>query len=296
MRPLLVVLSDQAEHTSQELVIKLSELYNLSQDQRSALLPSGKQPIMTNRVGWARTYMSKAKLIETTRRGAYRITPEGLNFLHANQLINTRTLYSVPEFANWQSASKVAIEAPSISEPGAGLAITKTPQELLDESFSQIREELASELLERVKQCSPAAFERIVVDLILQMGYGGFRKDAGSIVGKSGDGGIDGIIKEDKLGLDMIYIQAKKWENQVTISSVRDFAGSLLSHKAKKGIFITTATFPASAYEFVKNIEHKIVLIDGKELAQLMIEFNVGASVKDIYELKRIDTDYFEEL
>ena len=255
------------------------------------VLPSGKQPIMTDRDGWARTTCQQLNSCETIRRGAYRITTEdlpdstGYNFF-----------FSAPAFSNWQNSSKVSTEVLSTNETGSTLSVDKTPQELLDESFSQIREELASELLERVKQCSPAAFERIVVDLILQMGYGGFRKDAGSIVGKSGDGGIDGIIKEDKLGLDMIYIQAKKWENQVTISSVRDFAGSLLSHKAKKGIFITTATFPNSAHDFVRNIEHKIVLIDGKELAQLLIEFNVGASVKEVYELKRIDTDYFEEL
>jgi len=171
----------------------------------------------------------------------------------------------------------------------------QTPQELLDYSFQQLTTVLSSELLDMVKSCSPAFFEHLVIDLLVAMGYGGSRKEAGKVTGKSSDGGIDGIINEDKLGLDTIYIQAKKWETVVPINQVRDFAGALLGQKAKKGIFITTSHFPKGAYEFVKKIEHKIILIDGKKLTELMIENNIGLSVQKKYEVKKIDSDYFEE-
>ena len=162
-------------------------------------------------------------------------------------------------------------------------------------SISKIREELISELIDKIKSCSPRFFEKLVIDLLIKIGYGGSLKEAGSIVGKSGDGGIDGIIKEDKLGLDKIYVQAKRWENIVPISQIRDFAGSLLQQKAKKGIFITTSDYPKSAYDFVNNIEHRIVLINGRELAEYMIDYSVGIQLKKTYEIKRIDFDYFEE-
>ena len=200
----------------------------------------------------------------------------------------------MPKFKEWQDDySLKGKEEKAIEE--TELTTEKTPQELLDYSFQKITNELSIELLDIVKSCSPTFFENMVIDLVVKMGYGGSRKDAGKAIGKSGDGGIDGIINEDKLGLDTIYIQAKRWENVVPVKEIRDFAGALLGKKAKKGIFITTSHFPKSAYEYVKNIEHKIILIDGKRLTELMIENNIGLSVQMKYEVKKIDTDYFEE-
>lgn len=170
----------------------------------------------------------------------------------------------------------------------------ETPEEALEYAYLKLKNDLSRDLLETIKSCSPAFFEKLMVDLITKMGYGGSRKDAGKALGKTGDGGIDGIIKEDKLGLDTIYIQAKKWENTVPVREIRDFAGALLSKKARKGIFIATSNFPKSAYEFVESIEHKIILIDGERLTNLMFEFNVGVSTQSTYEVKKIDSDYFE--
>lgn len=296
MLPMLQVLSDGNEHTLQELVSVLSDKYELTDEQKSELLPSGTQPIINNRVAWTRTYLTKAGLVYAVERAKFKITDAGLKVLAGKpQKIDRHFLNTLPDFINWQTSYKNKPKNDH-DESNEEIESDKTPLELLEYSYSKMKDELAFEVLEKVRKCTPTFFERLVVDLLVKMGYGGYRKDAGQIVGKSGDGGIDGIIKEDKLGLDTIYIQAKKWENQVTISSIRDFAGSLLSKKAKKGIFLTTSTFPSSAYDFVESIEHKIVLIDGKELAKLMIEHNVGVGIKETYEVKRIDIDYFEGL
>lgn len=170
----------------------------------------------------------------------------------------------------------------------------QTPEEVLEYAYQKIKNDLANELIDIIKSCSPAFFEKLVIDLLIAMGYGGSRKDAGEAMGKSGDGGIDGIIKEDKLGLDIIYLQAKRWDNAVPVKEIRDFTGALASKKAKKGIFISTSSFPKSVYEFVSQIEYKIILIDGQRLAELMIENNVGLSVINSYQIKTIDSDYFE--
>ena len=295
---MLEIFGDQKEHSLQELIKQVSDKFGLTEEERNQLLETGNQTIINNRVGWARTYLKKANLIESPHRAIFKITSDGLTVLkNKPEKINIKFLKTLPAFKEWHLSytsrkDNGTGEATEVEE----LDTEKTPQELLEYSYSKLKDELAFELLEKIKVCSPAFFENLVIDLLITMGYGGSRKDAGQIVGKSGDGGIDGIIKEDKLGLDVIYVQAKRWENQVNISSVRDFAGSLLSKKAKKGIFITTATFPQSANEFVNNIEHKIILIDGKELAKLMIEHNVGVSTKNIYEIKKMDIDYFEEL
>lgn len=297
MLPMLEILGDQKEHSLQELIKQVSDKFGLTEEERNQLLETGNQAIINNRVGWARTYLKKANLIESPHRATFKITNDGLAVLkNKPEKINIKFLKTLPAFKEWHlsytSKKDNDTEAAEVDE----LDTEKTPQELLEYSYLKLKDELAFELLEKIKICSPAFFEKLVIDLLITMGYGGSRKDAGQIVGKSGDGGIDGIIKEDKLGLDVIYVQAKRWENQVTISSVRDFAGSLLSKKAKKGIFITTATFPQSANDYVNSIEHKIILIDGKELAKLMIEHNVGVSTKNIYEIKKMDIDYFEEL
>ena len=296
MLPFLEILSDGLEHELQETITKISDKFHLANDERKELLPSGNQEIINNRVGWARTYLKKAKLIESTRRAAFIITDKGKEILKSNRdRIDVKFLKTLPEFNEWyQSYSNKSDVIPTTNQPEE-IDTTKTPEELIDYSFLKLKDELSIELIEKIKSSSPIFFERLVVDLLIKMGYGGSRKEAGQVIGKSGDGGIDGIIKEDKLGLDTIYIQAKKWDSTVPVSQVRDFAGSLLSKKAKKGIFITTSSYPKAAYEFVTSIEPKIILIDGKELADLMIEYNVGISSKINYEVKKIDLDYFEE-
>jgi len=296
MLPVLELLKDKEEHTLQELISKISDKYKLTEKERKELLPSGNQAIINNRVGWSRTYLKKAGLIDSPRRATFVITDKGLEVLNNNpQKINVAFLKTLPKFKEWQDdySSKERIDE---STEETEISSEKTPQELLDYAFQKLTNELSIELLDTVKSCTPVFFENLVIDLIVRMGYGGSRKEAGKAIGKSGDGGIDGIINEDKLGLETIYIQAKKWENVVPVKEIRDFAGALLGKKAKKGIFITTSHYPKSAYTYVNSIEHKIILIDGKKLTELMIENNVGLSIQMKYEVKKIDTDYFEEV
>ncbi len=304
MLPLLEILSDEKEHELQELIKTLSDKFNLTDDERNELLPSGTQAIINNRVGWARTYLKKANLLTSIRRATFKITEQGIQILKKNPLkIDVKFLQELEDFKKWQVSYQTNYQDNFQNKKGNEIIEEniieieqgKTPEELLDYSYQKLKDELAVELIEKIKSCSPVFFERLVIDLLIKMGYGGSRKEAGQIIGKSGDGGIDGIIKEDKLGLDTIYVQAKRWENTVPVGQVRDFAGSLLSKKAKKGIFISTSNYPKGAYEFVSSIEPKIVLIDGKELAELMIQHNVGMATKSIYELKKLDLDYFEE-
>ncbi len=296
MLPLLEFLKDKKERSLQELISGVSDKFELTNAERKEFLPSGNQAIINNRVDWARTYLKKAGLLDSPKRARFVITEKGIEILNTNpETINIAFLKKLPKFKEWQddyvSKGKKGKDIEEIELPNE-----KTPQELLDYSFQKLTNELSIELLDVVKKCSPVFFENLVIDLLVKMGYGGSRKEAGKAVGKSGDGGIDGIINEDKLGLDTIYVQAKKWENVVPVKEIRDFAGALLGQKAKKGIFITTSYFPNGAYEYVKNIEHKIILIDGKRLTELMIENNIGLSIQMKYEVKKIDADYFEEI
>lgn len=296
MLPLLTILKDGNEYSLRQVIETLSNQFNLTEDERNELLPSGNQPIIDNRVGWARTYLKKAQLLDTPRRGILKISTHGEKLLNEKpQKIDVKYLKTLPGFKEWHESSTSKDDITQVVEK-TELETGKTPEELLEYSFVSIKEQLASELLDKVKSCPPSFFEFLVIELLIKMGYGGSRKEAGQVIGKSGDGGIDGLIKEDKLGLDTIYVQAKRWENAITIHQVRDFAGSLLGKKAKKGIFITTSSYPTSAKEFVNSIEPKIVLIDGRELAELMIEYNVGVVAKKSYEIKRLDADYFDEI
>jgi restriction system protein len=294
MLPLLKLLRDNEEHSLQEADDILSNQFKLTESEKRELLPSGQQPVFRNRLGWARTYMKKAGLIETTKRAHFKISDRGLALLNENpKEINSEFLKKYPEFLEFKSIRKSKDNNTQIEILENDNI--RTPEESLEYAYQKLRSELAKELLDVVKSCSPSFFEKLVVELLIKMGYGGSRKDAGQALGKSGDGGIDGIIKEDKLGLDTIYIQAKKWENSVPVKEIRDFTGALASKKAKKGIFITTSSFPSSVYEFVTQVEYKIVLIDGEQLAHLMIENNVGLSTISEYHVKKIDTDFFEE-
>lgn len=250
------------------------------------------QSVILNRAGWARTYLKKAGLIEQPRRAYFKITQRGLDLLKENLAeVNIKVLDRYEEFKDFRTKKTLI----STEDKSDEIEDTKTPEEAIENGFVRLNESISEEIINKVKECSPAFFEKLVVDLFIKMGYGGTLKDAGKVIGKSGDEGIDGIIKEDKLGLDVIYIQAKRWENVVGRPEIQKFAGALLGQKAKKGIFITTSWFTSEAMEFAKGIENKIVLIDGDMLAKLMLEYDIGVSIYKNYSLKKIDTDYFVE-
>lgn len=282
MLPLLKYYGDGQGHTLREAVDALANEFKLTDGERRERLPSG-QEIFDNRVGWARTYMKKAALIESPKRGVNRITPRGSEVLKQKpQRIDVNFLMQFKEFQEFR-----ALKHPKVTEVSSIELNDKTPEESLEMAYERIQSDLAAELIQRLKTCSPSFFERLVVEVIVKMGYGGTRQDAGKAIGKSGDGGIDGIIKEDRLGLDAIYIQAKRWENVVGRPEIQKFVGALSGHHAKKGLFITTSYFSSDAADYVSRIDAKVVLIDGETLAQLMIEHNVGVSTVNAYEIKK---------
>lgn len=286
------------EVSTGEAVDALAISLDLTNDDLKQMLPSGIQQTFVNRVGWAATYMKKAGLLEATRRGYYRITQRGLDLLKKKpQKINVKLLSQYPEFQQFQSLKGTRSGEKTKDTEGTLDFTGTTPSEALEKAYENLRDELAEDLLSKLKQATPAFFERIVVELLVKMGYGGSRADAGKAIGRSGDGGIDGIIKEDKLGLDVVYIQAKRWDsNSVGRPDVMQFAGALQAQKANKGIFITTSRFTEEARSYVAQIGSKIVLIDGEQLAQLMIDSDVGVSTISLYPVKKIDMDYFDEV
>lgn len=289
MLPLLQFAADKEEHALRETIDALGKQFGLTTEERKELLPSGRQATFDNRVGWARTYLKKAGCLTSTRRGYYRISERGLALLTEKpDAITAKSLRRFPEFEEFQSESKQSTPATDIEDEGAS-----TPEETVEQAVQQLNHSLADELLQTIKECSPSFFENLVVDLLLAMGYGGTRKDAGQTLGKSGDGGIDGIIKEDRLGLDIIYIQAKRWANPVGRPEIQKFAGALQGMRARKGVFITNSGFTSEAKDYVSLIDSKIILIDGQKLASFMIEHDVGVSPAVTYSIKRIDMDYF---
>jgi restriction system protein len=294
MLPLMQMAANGHEYSLRDAIEKLAQHFMLNDQERQEMLPSGRQATFDNRVGWARTYLKKANLLKTTRRGYFQITPRGQSVLQKNPAnINVKFLEQFAEFIEFRNLKREQADADI--EASESLIQNKTPEENLESIVQGLTQDLASELLENIKSCSPSFFETLVVDVLVKMGYGGTRKDASKIVGRSGDGGIDGTINEDRLGLDIIYVQAKRWENPVGRPEVQKFAGALQGFRAKKGIFITSSSFTAEAKDFVSRIDSKIILIDGQALAQYMIEFGVGVSTKEIYEIKKIDLDYFTE-
>jgi restriction system protein len=294
MLPLLRIASDSNEHSIHEYADNLAKLFNLSESEIRELLPSGNQTTFYNRVGWARTYLVKSGLLEMIRRKYYKITQQGLNVLKDKpSRIDMKFLEQFPEYVEFKKKKGTRLKTKEDDE-NTKESKAITPEETLEEAFQEMREGLAQEVLELVKKSSPAFFEQLEVDLLVKMGYGGSRKEAARAVGKSGDEGIDGIIDEDRLGLDSIYIQAKKWESVVGRPEIQKFIGALSGQRARKGIFITTSSFTSDAINFTKNIEYKLVLIDGKRLAEFMIDYDVGVTESTIYKLKRIDSDYFE--
>ena len=292
MLPFLIHLSDGAEHTPKDTEEGIAQKFELTPEDLTTLLPSGQMTVFKSRVGWARTYLKKAALLDSPKRGIYVITQRGRQVLEHNPThINIKFLEQFPEFIAFQNASKPARneEIASGSE-----RIEISPAETIELAHQELRNQLADELLSRILECSPEFFENLVVELLVKMGYGGSRRDAGERVGQSGDGGIDGIIKEDRLGLDTIFIQAKRWQGSVGRPEIQKFVGALQGQRARKGVFITTSMYTQDAKIYVENIDTKVVLIDGQRLASLMIDFDVGVSQSATYVLKKIDLDYFE--
>ena len=292
MLPILRMLEDGEEHDTRAIVDGVCVHFGVTEDERARRIPSGTVTLVSNRVGWARTYLKKGGLIEAPRRGRCRITKRGLEVLKERpSRVDIRLLGRFPEFVAFRTTRHAD---PLVDEVNADPS-TATPEEALDAAYSGLRASLESELLDQVKAASPGFFERLVVELLVSMGYGGTLQDAGEAVGKSGDGGIDGIIKEDRLGLDIIYIQAKRWEASVGRPEVQKFAGALQGHRARKGVMITTSSFTKEASEFARGIDSKLVLIDGAVLTRLMIDHSVGVSTTRSYDVKKIDSDYFDE-
>jgi restriction system protein len=289
MLPLLRKTADGQEHDIRDVTKTLADEFHLTPEERSQLLPSGRQPVFNNRAHWARTHLVKAGVLEAPRRAFIKITARGQHILTSPPTrLDMAFLAQYPEYQEFREATTEPA-APAVPEPSAA----KTPEEAMESAYQVTRDALALELLEHLKAARPSFFESVVVRLLVAMGYGGSIEDAASVVGQSGDQGIDGIIKEDKLGLDVIYVQAKKWDNSVGRPHIQQFAGALHGQRARKGVFITTSTFTKDARDYVAHIDPRIVLIDGKELASLMIDFNVGVTSQRSYELKRVDSDFF---
>lgn len=289
MKPLLELAADGRQHTARESYDAMASSFNLSAEDKLQLIPSGRQRMYQNRIGWARTYLTKAGLLESPARAVFRITDRGRKILQENPPeITASYLRKFPEFVDFKYAA-------GQEEDDSQQAQTDTPEESIDQSFRSLDTALADELLALVKSSDPRFFEELVIDLLVAMGYGGSRQDAAQAVGQSGDDGIDGIINEDRLGLDVIYVQAKRWQGPVGRPLVQAFAGSLEGHRARKGVMITTSHFTNDACEYVDRIEKKIVLIDGERLSNLMIEHDIGVSDVATYRIKRIDLDYFPE-
>jgi len=294
MLPLLKAVSDNEVHTIRSLYDRLSDEFELTPEERVSKLPSGRVTHITNRISWARTYLRKAGLLVSPVRGMVQITERGLDVLKDNpSRIDNTFLKQFDEFVEFSSGNKAKAKTEQLTLEVAG---NKTPEETLEMAYRELQDELASNLLDVIKNMSPEFFEQLVVDLMLAMGYGGNREAAGRATQYTADGGIDGVINEDRLGLDTIYLQAKRYtENTVGRPAIQQFAGALDMQRAKKGVFITTSQFSREATEFVALIEKQIVLIDGAKLANLMVEYGLGVTTKQTYAIKQIDSDYFSE-
>jgi restriction system protein len=297
MLPVLQFAADKADHTNKDLVEHICERFGLSEEDRKATIPSGRQALVLNRVAWARSYLKIAGLLDTPKHGVFRITTRGLTTLHDKpERIDLKFLRKFPEYLAWRTGSaERTLENADTGENSSASTALPSPEEQMDAAFEALRQAVAADIRERLLALSPKRFEVVVVDLLVAMGYGGSRRDAAEVTGKSGDEGIDGLIKEDRLGLDVVYVQAKKWSNSVGRPDVQRFVGALSGQHARKGVFITTSEFTKESREYAAKTEAKVVLIDGRELAQLMIDHGIGVSTAEKYEIKRVDSDYFEE-
>ncbi|MBB5378227.1 restriction system protein [Deinococcus metalli] len=294
MRPLLVAVSDGQAWKVRDVYARLATQFALSESDLAEMLPSGRQATYMNRIGWAKTYLLKAGTLHSPQRGMVAITPRGLELISQQPIsISTKDLFAFPEFVQFQGGS-VQTDAAASSLPSAP-APSLSPEEQLETLSASLDAALVNDVLAQVQGVSPQQFERLVVAVLVAMGYGGSVRDAGMALGKSGDNGIDGVIKQDPLGLDRVYIQAKKWQNPVHSPEIRTFAGSLTYHRASKGVFITTSTFSDGAQRTAAQIGN-IILINGATLARLMIDYSVGVITRETYRVRRVDLEYFDEL
>lgn len=295
MLPLLRIAGDGKRHTLSAVTARLSAEFKLSESEQKELLPSGTQFTFYNRVGWARTYLKKAGLLVIPARGHLEITERGLTVLkNPPGRIDNEYLMQFGEFREFKSRPTDTPKR-GISTKEDELTTVLTPRELIESGANSLRKELAEDILTQLRSASSQFFEQAVVDVLLKMGYGGSRKEAGEVVGRSGDGGIDGIIKQDRLGLDLLYVQAKRWEATVGRPIVQAFVGALEGRRAQRGIIITTSRFSEDAIEYANTIAKKVVLIDGDLLANLMIDHEVGVTLEQSFDIKKLDTDYFSE-
>lgn len=284
--PLLKHIADGQEHSLRETEEKLISQFDMTEEEKNRYQPSGGQKVFFNRLGWSKTSLKKAGLVESPKWGVFIISQRGKDVLSQNpEKIDIKFLNQFPEHLAYMKGTKSEEEKTTETTTGE----SQSPEDMMENGYIIIRENLESEILSKIKESSPRFFEELIVDLIKKMGYG----IEGQVIGKTGDGGVDGLIKEDKLGLDTIFLQAKRWENHVGAKHIRDFAGALQSKKSKKGIFITTSEFSADAKQFVKEIENRIILIDGEQLASYMTDYDVGVKETNNYKIKRIDEDYF---
>ncbi len=292
-RDMLKTLSDGKSRSMSELRAALGDKFGIDEEQRKQLLPSGSQRLWDSRVGWAKTYLVKGGLLAQPKRGIVEITERGKQVLKEDPpVLDDKYLVRFPEFKEFATPTSRNGEGEEfVPEP---IELDQTPEELIESAYQKMRRQIESELHERIMTCSPKFFEQLVVDLLLAMGYGGSRSDAGRAIGQSGDGGIDGIIKEDRLGLDTLYLQAKRWTGTVGRPEVQRFAGALHGQRANRGVMLSTGTFTREAHEYVGQVETRIILIDGNLLTQLMFEHGLGCSSQSTYDVKRIDSDYFE--
>jgi restriction system protein len=300
MLPMLRLIADGGEHNVRDVRDQLASEFKLTPADRAEMLASGKQSVFDNRVGWAKTYLDKAGLLASVKRGVYRITDAGKSVVERPpSRLDRGYLTRFEPFRAFLSLQHTADEAEDEPDTSTGPDVANgsaTPEEQLETAYRKIRQKVEAEVLEAVAAASPQFFEKLVVDLLVQMGYGGSRADAGKALGRTGDGGIDGIINEDRLGLDAIYVQAKRWvETTVGRPEVQKFAGSLMGRRGRKGVFITTASFSKDAHDYVKQIDAKIILIDGAALAAYMVDFGIGVNPVSTFEVKRVDSDYFSE-
>lgn len=296
MLPLLQHLSDGSVRVLKDVIAELAEEFKLTPEERAELLPSGGTLTFSSRASWAKTYLKKAGLVLQPKRAMVQISPVGVEVLQQRpRRIDVAYLAQFPQFVEFRMSGRdrVVESGDALIEAAAS---PLTPDEVIESAYRRSRSALADEVLDRVKGCSPTYFERLVVQLLIRMGYGGSRQEAGEAVGRTGDGGLDGIINEDRLGLDAIYLQAKRWEGSVGEGPIRDFKGALDAKGAQKGVFITTSAFTPAAMQAARNSRsYKIVLIDGQRLADLMVEHDLGVSVAAVYQLKRIDSDFFTD-
>lgn len=294
MLPLLEYLGDNTERSNQEIREAMEGHFALSEEEKRELIPSGRQPVFKNRLAWAKSYFKRAGLLRSPQQGVYGITPRGLELLAEKpERITIKLLMQYPEFKVFREGA--GAKNGQDGDGGEGIVEEITPREMVESGYGKIVEELAESLLENVRSCSPRFFERLVMDVLLAMGYGGGREAGGVLTAKGADNGIDGVIAEDRLGLESIYVQAKRWEGTVGRPEIQKFAGALQGERARKGIFITTSDFSKEARAYAAAIENRIVLVDGRRLAALMVEYNVGVSLETRYDIKRMDSDYFLE-